>query len=213
MSQETRVTSLGELLNYVLGIGAARIHVALPARVESYDSVKQVVSVQPLTKEVSQDESGSPLVESLPIVNNVPVVFPGAGGYQLRFPVTVGDEVLLIFTDRSIDQWKSQGGEVDPIDLRRHNLTDAIAIPGLHNLTQNKLQAIDVISDGTVKLGSGAAQFVALANIVNSAFSSLVTTFNAHVHTGVTTGAGTSAVPATPMTGFSDVSATKVKAI
>src|SRR5699024_8745233 len=49
----------------------------------------------------------------------------------LTMPLQSGDGVLLIFADRSLDEWKRSGGPVAPADRRQHELTDAIAVPSL----------------------------------------------------------------------------------
>lgn len=129
-----RTPTLAEVIRRALDARLADVRVALPARVEKYDAAKQVVDVLPLLQERAVGEDGAELVESLPVVPNVPVVFPGAGGFRVTFPVQPGDTVLLVFSDRSLDVWQAKGGEVDPVDLRRHHLADAVAIPGLRDL-------------------------------------------------------------------------------
>jgi hypothetical protein len=109
------------------------LHVALPARVESYDASRQAVSVQPLIRHAYRDESAERQVESLPMINDVPVVFPGAAGYRVTFPIAAGDTVLLVIASASIDKWLKHGGEGDPLLDHRHRLRDAIAIPGLRS--------------------------------------------------------------------------------
>lgn len=61
---------------------------------------------------------------------------------------------------------------------------------------------VDVI-ESLIKLGTqgdAALDFVALAAKTDAAISSIVTVLNAHVHTGVTTGLGSSGSPAVPLT-------------
>lgn len=139
----TRKPTMSETLRAWIDACRADLRVALPARVTSYDADKQMVSVQPLIKQVYEDEEGVRQVESLPIVNGVPVVFPGGGGYRLTFPIVdgqtkVGTSIppatigLLVFADRSMDRWLSgDGSEVDPEIDHDHHLADAVFLPGL----------------------------------------------------------------------------------
>ena len=60
--------------------------------------------------------------------------FPGAGGYRITFPVAEGDTGLLLFAESSLDKWLVSGGTVDPEDDRRHDLTDAVFLPGCATL-------------------------------------------------------------------------------
>jgi hypothetical protein len=133
----SRTPTLAEVIRTALDARLAEVHVSLPARVERYDEVKQLVDVKPLLREAVFDADGVESHVSLPVITNVPVVFPGAGGFRLTFPVAAGDTVLLVFAERSLDQWLSSGGgEADPVDLRQHALSDAVAMPGLHTFTK-----------------------------------------------------------------------------
>lgn len=204
-----RSPSLAAVLNTFKAQMFADMRVSLPARVERYDASTQTADVKPLLKDAFVEEDGTRAIESLPVVTNVPVVFPGAGGFRLTFPVRAGDTVLLVFADRSLDAWLAQGGEASPSDDRRHNLSDAVAIPGLHPNNAPWSGA----EEGVVTLGSdaGAAEFVATADRVLARLNSIATIFNAHVHTGVQTGAGTSAVSPTPITGLTAPASDTVK--
>jgi hypothetical protein len=123
--------------------------VAIPARVEKYTANPPKVDVKPLIKDTMVDDEGNQIAISVPIIQSVPVHFPGGGKFRITFPIAVGDEVLLIFSERSIDKWAVLGGEVDPKDPRRHALSDAIAIPGLRNFKN----ALEDVSTTSMKLG------------------------------------------------------------
>jgi len=108
-----------------------RLRVALPGKVEEYNAETQTASVQPLVKETFIDADGASVTESLPQLVTVPVVFPRCGNFMITLPLVAGDHVLLVFNDRSIDKFQTgDGSEVDPLDLRNHDLSDAVAIPG-----------------------------------------------------------------------------------
>ncbi|MFW8450019.1 Gp138 family membrane-puncturing spike protein, partial [Klebsiella pneumoniae] len=72
-----------------------------------------------------KDESGAQVSVNLPLLVDVPVVFPRGGGCTLTFPVKPGDECLVIFADRCIDFWWQSGGIQEPVDERMHDLSDA----------------------------------------------------------------------------------------
>lgn len=151
----------------------ADVNVAIPARVESYDPTTQRCSAQPLIRRAYRDEAGERVGDAsarLPVINDVPVVFPGAGSYSITWPVAKGDTVLLIFSQASIDKWLSGGGgsgggDIDPLDDRRHSLNDAIAIPGLRHRAEptggggggSAAPAAMVITAEDIRLGSAAA--------------------------------------------------------
>jgi hypothetical protein len=184
----------------------ADVRIGLPARVERYDAALQLVDVQPLVKEAREDEEGSRVAEQLPVIANVPVIFPGAGSYRLTFPIAQNDTVLVVFSAASLDIWLSQGGLVDPLDDSRFSLSDAVAIPGLRDfshplagddgngaptdrLTLGHDTGAQVNIDATeVRLGANTGvQYVALANLVLDRLTAIRNAFNVHVHGGAGT--------------------------
>ena len=179
----TRSPTLGETLNRGAARQISRIRVALPARVETYDAATQQVSVQPLIQDGYTDEAGERQADRLPVIPHVPVVFPGAGGFRVTFPIAVGDTVLLVFSSSSLDQWLALGGEVDPKDDRRHDLSDAIAIPGLrdfaHALTSAPTSTMSIGKDGgpTIEIGAdiqaGGSSALAVASDLSTLKSAI----------------------------------------
>lgn len=114
------------------------VHTALPGAIVSYDFTTQKASIQPLLDKVWADGTTTPM----PVLENVPVIFPRAGGASLTFPVVEGDTCLLLFIERSIDLWLTVGGQVKPDDPRKFDLSDAVAIMGLFPFSETS-QAIN----------------------------------------------------------------------
>jgi phage baseplate assembly protein gpV len=67
----------------------------------------------------------------IPDLENVPIVLPRAGGYELTFPVHAGDECLVVFGDNCYNSWWASGGVQGQEERRRHSLSDAIAVLGV----------------------------------------------------------------------------------
>lgn len=126
-----RTPTLAQVLEVIIDQRLEGVHTAMPGSVESYDATRQTADVRLLLKARTTIETGDVIDESLPVAVNVPVVFPGAGGFRLTFPVKPGDGVLVVFAEASIDRWQARGGEQATDDVRRFHLADAIAIPGL----------------------------------------------------------------------------------
>jgi hypothetical protein len=122
------VITLPELIKQAVENRVSQVHTSIPGRVESYDASKRKASIKPLVKRRYRDGR----VDDMPVVVNVPVVFPEGGGARITFPVSRGDTGLLVFAERSIDVWLSRGGDVDPNDFRKHDISDGVFIPGLH---------------------------------------------------------------------------------
>ncbi|MFM3842788.1 Gp138 family membrane-puncturing spike protein [Klebsiella pneumoniae] len=106
------------------------MRVAMPGIIQSFDPDAVTAVVQPAIKGAEQDESGAEVSVNLPLLVDVPVVFPRGGGCTLTFPVSEGDECLVIFADRCIDFWWQSGGVQEPVDGRMHDLSDAFCIVG-----------------------------------------------------------------------------------
>lgn len=115
----------------------SQIHTCLPGRIETYDYTVQQASVTPLIKK--RFKNGDIL--SMPIIENVPVVWPRGGGASLTFPLVQGDGVLLVFSERSMDNWLSVGDEAEPGGPAMFDLSDAIAVPGLNPFSVESLAA------------------------------------------------------------------------
>lgn len=105
------------------------LRVASPAIVRSFDG-RQTVTVQIVISGEDSDGSEMPI----PLLVDVPVQFPRAGGFALTFPIAAGDEGLVVFADRCIDGWFSSGAAGIPPDHRQHDLSDAMFIPGISSL-------------------------------------------------------------------------------
>lgn len=108
-----------------------RLNTALPGRIESYDASTRKAEVQPLVKEKYADGT----ILTLPRISGVPVVMPTTGSAGVALPIANGDPVLILFAQRSIDRWLTNGGVQEANDTRMHALSDAIAIAGLFDFT------------------------------------------------------------------------------
>ncbi|MBQ0604396.1 phage baseplate protein [Klebsiella oxytoca] len=124
------------------------MRVSIPGIIKSFDPDAVTAVVQPAIKGVEHDESGAEVSVSLPLLVDVPVVFPRGGGCTLTFPVTAGDECLVIFADRCIDFWWQSGGIQEPVDGRMHDLSDAFCIVG----PQSQAKKISGISTTAAQL-------------------------------------------------------------
>lgn len=175
----TRQPQLEDMVDAFITSALQDVHVAMPGRVTAYDVTSRLADVKPLVKRVRVIDEER-VSETLPIVQDVPVVFPGAGSYDISWPISAGDLVLIVCTSCSLERWiAGNGGEVDPQDPRRHRIGDAIAIPGLRSGGKSA-----VFGDRDTDLIIASA-----GNIVAGGVNRLVTKaeFDAHVHGGAGT--------------------------
>jgi hypothetical protein len=65
------------------------------------------------------------------VIPRVSISYPRAGRFYITWPLKKGDLVELVFSETSRDNYQAgDGGEVDPDDFRRFDLSDAYALPG-----------------------------------------------------------------------------------
>lgn len=108
------------------------VHTAMPARIVTYDYTTRKASVQPLVDKKFTDGT----VQAMPQINNIPVVLPQVGDFSMSFPINAGDYCLIICCERSISTWLNNGQQAPPIDPRKFDLSDAVALVGLHPFTE-----------------------------------------------------------------------------
>lgn len=147
---------------------AIKLRVCVPGIVQSFDAAAQTVTVQPALREKICPDGNEAWVD-LPLLVDVPIVVPRAGGYALTLPVQPGDECLVVFGDMCMDGWWQSGGVQNQVECRRHDLSDGFAILGVWS----QPRVIPGYSTGSAQLRNNAGTaYVELAgdtiNIVGS---------------------------------------------
>lgn len=194
----------------------SKLWTALPAIVTKYDPEAMTVEVQPAIQgrqfslELQDFES-----ITMPLVVDVPVVFPSGGGFTLTFPIAEGDEVLLVISSRCIDAWWQSGGVQPQAIFAMHDLSDGFAIPGpksqprvISGVSTDSVQlrsddgnskvevqgdTINIETTATVHLDAASIVLGASAlKLINENFKTL---FNTHIHGNVQGGPSFTGVP------------------
>lgn len=155
-----------------------KLKVSFPAKVTTVNA-NGTVNIQPVIREKLISASNKINYVNLPIIPNVPICWPSGGGYSITFPISVGDECLAVISDQSFDNWWLYGGVQNPIEYRRHDLTDAIAIFGPKSIPKTlpepqgltlrspKGKAIEILKDGSINItGNNVAGMVIKGNTV-----------------------------------------------
>lgn len=197
--------SMGDLFAMLDQFILGKVNVALPATVVAYNPATQTATVQPIPAARRHDPDSEALIpEVMPPIANVPVQFPsGTGGtYTITWPLAPGDPVLLVVCDRSTDEYKSTGApQTVPQDVRRFDLTDCVAIPGVHPPvrpippTGHHPSAMVLQAPLTLIGSSAAVDPPVTESRLQSFLVELLFWLGTHTHSGVTTGPGVSAVP------------------
>jgi hypothetical protein len=107
-------------------------HVLMPGVIEAFDPVTVRASVRIPLKRLSEDLDGIRSQLDWPLLTGVPVSYPHAGGFAITMPITIGDEVLVGFTDRDLSRWLDNHLELPPETNRAHDLADGVVLAGFN---------------------------------------------------------------------------------
>lgn len=102
-------------------------------RIEGVDLEKQTVDVKILHKKIKKVFKTREL-KDYPLLKSVPFIVLGGGSSSLTFPISVGDNCLLLFCDYEIDRWWDTGESLPANFERRHDISDAFALIGVHSM-------------------------------------------------------------------------------
>lgn len=179
----------------------SEINVALPGKVIAYDAGAVRTTVQPsIPKRLANGD-----VLNAPQIVSVPVMFPmtdiNGAVAQVTLPVKAGDGCLLIFSQRSLENWLS-GSSDAPDDPRMFDLSDAFCVMG-GNSRSPSADAENLC----IKYGSGEIKIAPSGNIMinspdvsvttdNFTVSAPMSTFNGNVivNGGISTAGGSGSV-------------------
>ena len=193
MQRQERYTDPEETLRLAFDGAQARLWTALPGIIQEFDPVRMVCTVQPAINGIIRTPEGNYEPIQMPLLLDCPVVFQGGGGVTMTFPITEGDECLVVFGSRCIDSWWQQGGVQGQAELRMHDLSDGFVLAGVRS--QPRAFDVDTSSaqlrsdDGStlIKLDPTAQTIVLTAP--SGATINANTTINGNLHvTGTITG-------------------------
>ena len=119
--------NLLDVINLAIRQKLVDTRTACPAIVEKYDHNKQRLRVRLSINRGYQQYKFDDI-----ILEDVPAVFSRHGNAGLSYPIKKGDQVLLLFNDRDLAQWKKSGSGFCPTSNELHPLSGAVAIAGLY---------------------------------------------------------------------------------
>lgn len=158
MDRRERNPSEEEVLRLAFRGMQSRLWTAMPAIVESFNPARMTVEVQPTINGTKRSPKGEWSSLRMPKLVDCPVLWQGGGGVTLTFPIAKGDECLVVFASRRIDEWWQQGGVQDALEIRMHNLSDGFALVGVRSLPR----AFNVSTTQAVLRSDDGSTFVRL---------------------------------------------------
>jgi hypothetical protein len=141
------------------------ISVCLPAQVKAYDRAAHKVSIHLGLR--NKTKAGT--IYEVPVIENVPVVINGGGGYCVNFPLNAGDKGWLLIADKDISGFVNSLAISTPNTFRLHNLADAVFIPDVMKTAQineaDAGRAVFQTLDGSVKVSLGQDNIKVLGDV------------------------------------------------
>lgn len=130
--QEPDLSSTLEQAKRDLKVGFNSIQIG---QIEEFDAARQIATIKILLKQVINiAPDGTRTLQERPLILECPVMTNFGGASHINLPIVKGDNCIVLFCDREIDNWLYNGGVQVPTTQRTHDISDAIAIVGLRDL-------------------------------------------------------------------------------
>ena len=99
-------------------------------KIEGYDNTRKTATVKIMFQRLGRDG----VIETCPLLSDCIVFTLQGGGAIVRCDVKAGDECLVFFSDRNVDNWFANGDLNVPATPRCHDLSDSISMVGINHL-------------------------------------------------------------------------------
>lgn len=149
--------------------------------IQSFDPVKQLATVTINYKRTFYEPVNGlykPKTVAYPVLTDRPVVILGGGNGYTTYPIEKGDECLVLFNDRDINNWYA-GSNTSPVATARlHSFSDGFVLVGVkskanvledYNADEPEFRTKDgsvkaVLKDDRAQLQAGAANTLAITD-------------------------------------------------
>ncbi len=106
--------------------------------IRAFNSDNQTADIEIAIRQVeSISEDGTRNIREYPMLGRCPVTVLYGGVDYISFGISEGDNCIVFFNDRQIDNWFNSGSGQAPTVSRVHDLSDGIALVGLRPLTNS----------------------------------------------------------------------------
>lgn len=141
--------------------------------IQTYDPNRHTAEVQIAFKRVLNDGT----ISDYPLLVDCPVFTLQGGGGSIQFPISAGDNCVVLFSDRNIDAWFQNGTPAAPFDARCHDLSDGIVLVGINSLASDLASigsgvvgmtyegATVALKNGLISLANDTKNFLIILNL------------------------------------------------
>lgn len=135
------------------------LRVCLPGSISGVDPFDGTVSVKigVMQKQARVDVQGGVAI-SYPELTMCPIFTLQGGGVGAVMPVIVGDECLVVFSDRCIDAWFQTGQPMPLPSVRMHDIADGFVLVGLNSLENPLETPLEPLEGGICTLKATGAK-------------------------------------------------------
>lgn len=102
--------------------------------IESYAALTNTAKV----KINFQLKMGNGEIIEYPLLDDCPVFTLSGGNSFVSCPIANGDNCIVLFNDRNIDNWYLTGETTTPADTRAHSIADGIVLVGINPINDPK---------------------------------------------------------------------------
>jgi Phage protein Gp138 N-terminal domain len=126
-----------------------------------------------------------------PLLIDCPFIILGGASGALTFPISQGDECIILFNDRDIDNWTA-GASSGPVNSNRlHSMSDGIALVGFPDIANYDTERV-VLQNGDSKVALGSKiniqnQEQSLYTILNTLLGAIAAAVSSTGDTGIAT--------------------------
>lgn len=124
--RDQRYESMKQAVPFYVRQALKDIHTCLPGIVKTYDATTRRARVQPAVDLLFTDNTSQPRA----VILDVPVLAQTGGGFTFHCPLSAGDAVLLAFSERDIQRFKSSLQSGPPLSDDIMKLQHAVAVAG-----------------------------------------------------------------------------------
>jgi len=136
-------------------------------KIKSYTSATNTATV---TINVIRNLKNGTTLE-YPELEDCPVFMLYGGTASITMPIQAGDDCLILFNDRCLDDWALSGDIVAPTDTRIHSLSDGIVLVGVKSMAD----VTAVPSNLCINGGTGLIEIKNTVNGLVALVESLIT--------------------------------------
>lgn len=123
--------------------------------IQSFNPANQTATAQIVDKIYQEKFDGSAIqISDFPLLADCPIFMPYSNAGGLTLSVNQGDECIILFNDRDIDNWFESGNVTVPNTARAHNITDGLILVGIKSL----LNSIPNYNNNATTLSYGTTQ-------------------------------------------------------